>query len=1581
MATKQDKYIQDLIESIKNKNKPDIESVAKYDPAKQAAGLQTRLEGSGVKPDKLDKRNFVEKALNLTPNQNALFDVFEIINRPQQMLFQGIKAAQEDEDIFKAVRKGFGGVGDDVRFKEILQNAGMEDSGKDFGADDILGFAGDVLVDPIDLALVVATPFTGGASGAALATKRSLQAADNTIDTLKGAKQTLELAQAAGKLDDVAELARVNKQLVKTIESRKLWQNLDDAANNLLKIQEVAKKTGDATGYADAFDAYKTAVRPLKKRMTPLEFTFKQAKGGFNKAIDLTDNGISGVLSKLDAHTLDNQKKVIEGALSPEIANKLRKEFGMKPTSLQWYKDMKTGFNGIFDAAKSIPKGLWNKTKEITGGKAVALQRMVKIQEKQVADIAKLSSELGKDPKDIANAFMKFYEMDMYKPTAKLGDLFNSDYINYNPLTPDNFAKFKDYIIKNITTDDLPKYSDDVLEGLFTKKALSNGVEVYVPKASDKDFIQSMLGDVNKFMAKQAKYNAELPKRIEKVTDKLVKERAKYDEAFKFVEENSKNFKQVDGKYVTVLDDETLETLNKLGLGLKKGQDGTVNFTTAIKRIDNRVSSIDKRLATLEKQVVETPKNVGYHMGDLGKSEYFPAMKEGNRGTGHFGTGTYFTGTDSLKADPMYKDRPQKVVNFEGYNLFKPKTELDGFKLHDGLKELNKIDGKESLKSWLKETSDIGYDDNLDIVVLKKTVEEIPEKILELKKVLGVSDVQFNKAIKKVKDYSKKVSYETWDDVDSMSTVFMKALGFEGIDVRGLKRLDNDEFGSVVYNLRKSDDITDLGKVKVNGKLLPIDDAKKALSSLKDKMKQAQTDIVKRNDEFIKGAKNTSINITKRQQELVDLANSVKKLDFENDIKPSRYYSDLDVQQKDAFLQDPTMSKAYQQWQNQQNYMYEDINFALGVDLKGKYGDGYIRHMRTTEAREFLDSLQGKDINILKDTGIVGNTATFRGRNYQMSAYEANMVSKALYENIISTAKLSDAVKENVLSLSKMNMFEEDALKATWDFINETPKVIANGRKVEEVINASFSTAGASMLDPDLIRPLDKTIPIPYDKSTHVVIDRQELVNKLNNLGIAFKNEQLMKEVADNLLEGDVAELVMDKNLYNLIGFNTNKSVNEFADSMVRIIDSTNNMFKKFKLLSPGFQIRNLVGNYTNIMLSGVDPRKIIDNGVLANRILKQGDELVEKAALRMPLTIGEQQMLEIYEGFTKSGFDQVLGKAVTPENMASVYDIPESVMRQMRMKDKEANLATKIMGWNARTNELVDRQFRMSAFIYAQRNPEILTKVGVTTPAEFVRKVLFDPRDLSKVEQQYLKRLIPFYTFTKKNLAYQMKNVFDNPNRYNKLIKGIDAAWVAADIDPKKDLEQYKRENMWIPVFVNENGEYKALKANLPVGDFGEFIANPLKKIVASTAPAVRTPFELAMNTQAFTGMPIQEFQGQRGYQLPFMGRKAEYLLSQTGLDVPLAMGSDVVQSGINVARGGDPLQGIEKAVGRSFLSSGSVEKARLSKDYERLNNLRDTMRYYKQEGRTILTLDEIEQMQRQSSQTILQRIRNLGR
>ena len=50
--------------------------------------------------------------------------------------------------------------------------------------------------------------------------------------------------------------------------------------------------------------------------------------------------------------------------------------------------------------------------------------------------------------------------------------------------------------------------------------------------------------------------------------------------------------------------------------------------------------------------------------------------------------------------------------------------------------------------------------------------------------------------------------------VDSASTHFMKQLGFEGVDVRHIKELDNTEYGSVIYDLKDSIKQTDTPEFK-----------------------------------------------------------------------------------------------------------------------------------------------------------------------------------------------------------------------------------------------------------------------------------------------------------------------------------------------------------------------------------------------------------------------------------------------------------------------------------------------------------------------------------------------------------------------------------------------------------------------------------------------------------------------------------------------------------------------------------------------------------------------------------------------
>jgi hypothetical protein len=169
--------------------------------------------------------------------------------------------------------------------------------------------------------------------------------------------------------------------------------------------------------------------------------------------------------------------------------------------------------------------------------------------------------------------------------------------------------------------------------------------------------------------------------------------------------------------------------------------------------------------------------NIGYHRGDLGKSEYQGRMTSG-RSTGHYGTGTYFLG----KPTNEYPDRPEHKVDFSKYNLYKPKTSEQGYNLHDSLKVINNY----------------RYDE-----------ERLQDALTNLADIFGVDYEQMQKMYKEQvlsKEINELKPEQITDrSIDTLSTVLMKALGYQGIDVRHLEELDNLGYGSVIYDLLKSE--------------------------------------------------------------------------------------------------------------------------------------------------------------------------------------------------------------------------------------------------------------------------------------------------------------------------------------------------------------------------------------------------------------------------------------------------------------------------------------------------------------------------------------------------------------------------------------------------------------------------------------------------------------------------------------------------------------------------------------------------------------------------------------------------------
>lgn len=124
----------------------------------QVSNLSTRLEQSGLDPTQpqgnLDKRNIIEKALNLTPKQDVLMDILEVLDRPREVVSNVLSSLgdQDKRNVLEAAWDGLSGK-EKLSTKEALQKlTGDKDflqikQDRDSNWDEIGNVALDIVLD------------------------------------------------------------------------------------------------------------------------------------------------------------------------------------------------------------------------------------------------------------------------------------------------------------------------------------------------------------------------------------------------------------------------------------------------------------------------------------------------------------------------------------------------------------------------------------------------------------------------------------------------------------------------------------------------------------------------------------------------------------------------------------------------------------------------------------------------------------------------------------------------------------------------------------------------------------------------------------------------------------------------------------------------------------------------------------------------------------------------------------------------------------------------------------------------------------------------------------------------------------------------------------------------------------------------------------------------------------------------------------------------------------------------------------------------------------------------------------------
>lgn len=1328
------------------------------DLEKTVSNYQTRLASSGVDTD---TRNPLEKLLNLPEDQNFLFDIAEIIGRPQQALFGAIDAAQKGEDAGEAALKGLTGE-KYTTGGQLLRNAGIGDDSKGsakltdmstWGIDDILGLGLDIFLDPVDLALI---PVTGGTSAIA---KAGVQSADTATDAIKAIKQPLKLAKTADEVSDIADAAKTISYVSKVGEADDLAKAVTGLTNIGLDSSYVTRESLLNLLGRGVKEGAKTTAKGVDKAIT----------WGLGK---VDDAYINSILKQAAQQGIE----VTEDALKSADVNSL----------VNSYQALKNSIGNVFNYKNALPGNLIDEARKAQGGAEFASNRArVVLQDanQRLDDyVYNMLKAQGVDLSDLDNYFKNVDNINIDDYLLNTRKLDNFADISSNPNSLYNTL----YNAKNQASLDV---RDLIESGMDTRINGTTVLSNLGKKGKDGIFrgTEDSVDQIARFLdSKGITYKTAVDPQGLGYTLSINRNAG-----------NLKNFRELQKGQDTINAFRNMD-LNK-SLGYTEDELKRIADLKANADLQTLANSVNEDYDTLAQIFADElgvdysgiTDRAGYVRRALaeGKSPFDTVDNvarngKGNVGTKYFATREYTTPTivtERLKSGDMSgvgeAVRAQGAV---GRNIGLNEQQIAIRNVDTEIKRLNS-----QLSSSKKER-------------LREAIDTVKQQIETLsgpsKTELGIDE-----SIAKVTAKEKK----TQDAINA---------AYNSITEEVVDKMNKIPTSSATKSLMK--------KSQAYGA------ANKAYNDyLNEFMKK-----------FKKPGTYTEADYTKALEKLDNLAQKRINAAYDIQIAASRVSGAIDDSTRSIIK---TTDKVF----NKSDSLQKTLNDA-GVR---KEALAIKRELAKSARQEMHKSLTNKLARLEDDFRNLVNTD--------------EAVLKAQDTKILNQIETLQKTRDILVSKEGTKLFNDSYISGMDNFINYASKNAA-GAKVynEAIMNGTFYDDSLVLRSSDALS--SDLIPKNMTKLSASQIGQMKA--QLQTVrGILPDQTKAIDDLLDYIGTNNV---YMDKNLANLLKFGTQKEVTP----ILKLVNGFNNVFKRFKVFTPGFHLRNITGNAANLALSGIPVSQIPDLYVRAAKILDDDNvlDLMRKANLGT-LTDAEQVQFDLLRQFVDNGFYragtgvQDLGEIVsksynaTEKPLTSFGQVAEAVGGTPLNKIKSKTL-DKATDFSAMINDKLDSLNRMAALIYGNENLTYFRRLGFDNAADAVRYALFDPGNMSPTEINTIKKIIPFYTFTKQNLIYQVTNAAKNSSRYHQLIKAFDKAYDSMDEDSYRD---YQKENFQLPLpFEDEDGNTIMLKMNLPVNDLTIFSSpqNTLQRIVSSTTPLIRAPFEQVTGVDTYTGQEI---------------------------------------------------------------------------------------------------------------------------
>lgn len=337
----------------------------------------------------------------------------------------------------------------------------------------------------------------------------------------------------------------------------------------------------------------------------------------------------------------------------------------------------------------------------------------------------------------------------------------------------------------------------------------------------------------------------------------------------------------------------------------------------------------------------------------------------------------------------------------------------------------------------------------------------------------------------------------------------------------------------------------------------------------------------------------------------------------------------------------------------------------------------------------------------------------------------------------------------------------------------------------------------------------------------------------------------------------------------------------EAVRTTARVYDKIHLIWKRWALTTPGFHLRNLYSDcWSGWMHYGMDyfNPKIWKDAA----IIKASDKL----GTHKLINLGERGSAysdDLYRAMAKSG------------EMSSGYYAAEALTRTPAQK-----LVSKLdpSVWSTKAGGVREDMGRIVAGLIERRHgsSDMMAAFGV-------KKVFYDYFDLTKTEKNVMKRLMPFYTWSRKNIMRQVELMITRPGKYALLPKA--KTYIESIAEKPEGYEEYKPDyfkklQTILTKAKTKEGHPLALWANLPFGDVSKLGTDLPKEILNAVSPMVKAPLELLFNRSSFLGneLKLGEYTEAPQWIKSTLGHLPNSFLKQVGMEKDEKSGTMVISN-----------------------------------------------------------------------------------